>query len=299
MQQNQISKGNLLATDAMKAAHGKPAVLFGEPFYQIENSDALPAFFMSIVSSSDHWLFISSNGGLTAGRVNADQALFPYYTEDKLTDNHDQTGSKTIFWITQGNQARLWEPFSDRQYGQFIAERNLYKNVPGTALVFEEINHSLGLRFRYAWRTSEKFGFVKTAWIQNFNSAGAALKVELLDGLQNILPAYVSSVTQNEFSCLLDAYKRNEIDQETGLGIFTLNSTLTDLAEPSESLLATTVFQVGLERTDHLLSSVQLERFRSGTEITPEVEVRGRRGAYFVLAQITLHPSACVMPTCR
>lgn len=292
MKQNpdQISRDYPLANDAAKVVRGKSTELFGEMYYQIENYDAIPPFFMSIVSSSNHWLFISSNGGLSAGRVNADQALFPYYTEDKLTDNHDNTGSKTILWVSNENQVRLWEPFTVRQYGQYEVERNIYKNVPGTALVFEEINHSLGLRFRYAWRTSEKFGFVKTVWIQNTRSSGAALQVELLDGLQNILPANVASVSQNEFSCLLDAYKRNELDSETGLGIFTLNSILTDLAEPKESLLATTVFQVGLSQVDHLLSSVQLERFRAGLGVTPEEEVRGRRGAYFVHARIALPP---------
>lgn len=280
--------GYALTKNATKAVNGKPVILFGEPYYQIENSDAIPPFFMSIVSSADHWLFISSNGGLSAGRVSAEQALFPYYTEDKITDNNDNTGSKTILWITKDNQAWLWEPFSARQYGQYDLKQNLYKNVPGTTLVFEEINLSLGLRVRYAWRTGEKFGFVKTTWIKNISSSDGELQIELLDGLQNILPANVSSSTQNTLSCLLDAYKHSELDIETGLGIFALNSTLTDLAEPSESLLATTVFQVGLAQTEHLLSSTQLDQFRSGMGITPEEEVRGRRGAYFVHARLAL-----------
>ena len=33
-----------------------------ELFYKIENIDAMPPFFMSIVSNSNHWMFISSNG---------------------------------------------------------------------------------------------------------------------------------------------------------------------------------------------------------------------------------------------
>jgi hypothetical protein len=37
-------------------------------------------------------------------------------------------------------------------------------------------------------------------------------------------------------SNLLDAYKRGELDPATGLGIFALSATLTDRAEPSESL---------------------------------------------------------------
>jgi len=269
---------------------GEYVTLLGDSFYKIHNFDSIEPFFMSIVSSSDHWLFVASNGGLSAGRVNSEQALFPYYTEDKLADNNDNTGSKIILRVIKNNQVWLWEPFTPRQYGQYDVDRNLYKNVLGTALVFEEINRSLELRCRYAWRTSDKFGFVKTCWIQNIDSSDSAIQVELLDGMQNILPANITSATQNALSCLLDAYKRSELDLETGLGIFGLNSTLTDLAEPSESLLATTVFQVGLGQVNHLLSSLQVEQFRSGMGITPELDVRGRRGAYFVHAKIALLP---------
>ena len=115
--------------------------------------------------------------------------------------------------------------------------------------------------------------------------------MELLDGIQNILPANISSVTQNTFSSLLDAYKRSELDPATGLAIFALNSRLTDLAEPSESLLATTVAQLGLDGAGYLLSSAQLDRFRAGNGIVTETEVRGRRGAYFVHAAVTWPPA--------
>jgi hypothetical protein len=286
----QIFIGDPPKKQSKQGVIGEYTTLLGDSFYKIQNFDSIEQFFMSIVSSSDHWLFVASNGGLSAGRVSSEQALFPYYTEDKLADNNDNTGSKTIIRLTKGNQVWLWEPFTTRQYGQYDVERNLYKNVLGTALVFEEINRSLELSCRYAWRTSDKFGFVKTVWIRNINSSDSAVQVELLDGVQNILPANVTSSTQNAFSCLLDAYKRSELNLETGLGIFALNSTLTDLAEPSESLLATTVFQVGLEQVNHLLSSLQLERFRSGMGITPEQDIRGRRGAYFVHARIALLP---------
>lgn len=262
--------------------------LLGETFYKIANFDLLEPFFMSIVSSSDHWLFISSSGGLSAGRVSAEQSLFPYYTEDKLTENSENTGSKTIMLVRRGDRTRLWEPFSVRQQGQYEVERNLYKNATGTALIFEEINHSLGLAYRYAWRTGDRFGFIKTSWLRNIGDSGCHM--ELLDGLQNILPANVASATQSTFSVLLDGYKRSELDAETGLAIFALNSTLTDLAEPSESLLATTVFQVGLEPADYLLSSLQLDRFRLGDCVETETEIRGRRGAYFVHARLELAP---------
>jgi hypothetical protein len=270
--------------------HGEYVAMLGERFYKIENYDAMQPFFMSVVSSSNHWLFISSTGGLSAGRVSAEQALFPYYTEDKLTENSENTGNKAIFLVTRAQRTSLWEPFSARQQGIYAIERNIYKNVPGTVIVFEEHNQSLGLSYRYAWRTSDAFGFVKTTWLHN--TGGSACQVELVDGLQNILPANVTAQTQNEFSPLLDAYKRSELNVDTGLAIFALNSTLTDLAEPSESLLATTVVQLGLDQADYLLSSQQLDRFRAGMGVAMETEVRGQRCAYFVRATIQLAAEA-------
>ena len=260
----------------------------GGKFYKIENYDRLPPFFMSIVSSSNHWMFISSTGGLSAGRVSAEQSLFPYYTDDKLTENNENTGHKAILLVTRGERTSLWEPFSERFRGSYQIERNLYKNVPGTVLVFEENNLSLELSYRYAWRTSDTFGFVKTSWLTN--SGDSACRIELVDGMQNILPANITSLTQNTFSPLLDAYKRSELDPGTGLAIFALNSTLTDLAEPSESLLGTTVLQLGLDKADYLLSSTQLENFRAGMGVKPETELRGRRCAYFVHTTLELRP---------
>ncbi len=280
--------GETLLTPPPAEPSGGYVSLLGETFYKIQHFDAMPPFFMSLVSGADHWLFIASTGGLSAGRVNAELALFPYYTEDKLTENSENTGPKTILRVTRGAQTWLWEPFSIRQQGQYHVERNLYKNIPGTALVFEEINHSLELVFRYAWHTSDRFGFVKTAWLRNISHLKTPCDVDLLDGFQNILPANISSATQNVFSCLLDAYKRSELDEETNLGLFYLNSRLTDLAEPSESLAANTVFQVGLKPRGILLSSNQLDTFRFGGGVEPEREVRGVRGAYFVHAGLHL-----------
>src|SRR5689334_17563847 len=114
---------------------GEFVTMFGETFYKIHNYDHLAPFFMSIVSSSNHWLFISSSGGLSAGRVSAEQSLFPYYTDDKLTENNENTGSKSILLVTRNERRSLWEPFSERYKGNYDIERNLYKNVLGTTLV--------------------------------------------------------------------------------------------------------------------------------------------------------------------
>jgi hypothetical protein len=76
----------------------------GENFFCISNYDEMRPFFMSVVSDSHHWMFISSNGGLSAGRKNAEHALFPYYTADKITESYDTTGSKSIFQIIQNDE---------------------------------------------------------------------------------------------------------------------------------------------------------------------------------------------------
>ena len=123
--------------------------------YRISAYDQMRPFFMSIVSSSDHWLFISSNGGLTAGRKNPDHALFPYYTDDKIHDSADITGSRTILLVQTTEGWSLWQPFSQVAREVYRLDRNLYKSVYGNRLSFEEVNHDLGLTFEYTWTTSD------------------------------------------------------------------------------------------------------------------------------------------------
>src|SRR5210317_869767 len=116
---------------------GSKVMLDNERFYKIENSDAMRPFFMSVVSDSNHWMFISSNGGLTAGRKDAESAQFPYYTDDKITESTAITGPKSIFRITKDGQTFLWEPFSDNYVGIYNTQRNLYKNTLGNKIIFE------------------------------------------------------------------------------------------------------------------------------------------------------------------
>ncbi|UCC53960.1 MAG: hypothetical protein JSV68_08305, partial [Anaerolineaceae bacterium] len=262
--------------------------ILGETYYRIGNYDQMPPFFMSLVSSADHWLFIASTGGLTAGRINADSALFPYETEDKIAAHAGQTGGKTIIHVTRNGRTYLWEPFSNRYAGIYHCDRHLYKNIPGNKLIFEEINHDLQLTLRTAWRTGDSLGFIKSSWLQN--DSDQACQIDLLDGLQNLLPYGATDALQTSFSSLLDAYKRNELDPATGLGIFTLSATLTDRAEPSESLQATIAWQLGLDNVCYLLCTDQLDAFRHGYGISQEQDVRGKAGAYFASTVFELLP---------
>ena len=69
MNQHEIYLGGKKAHFEKSEIKGEPVLLQNESFYKISNSDIMRPFFMSIVSDSDHWMFISSNGGIkSAGR---------------------------------------------------------------------------------------------------------------------------------------------------------------------------------------------------------------------------------------
>jgi len=258
----------------------------GTPFLKISQADALDPFFMSVVSNSDHWMFIASNGGLTAGRKNAQYALFPYYTDDKLMDLADITGSKSIFQIETTDGLQIWEPFSDRFFGKYDLSVNLYKSAYGNQIIFEEVNHDLEFSFQYRWSSSDDFGFVKTSRLKNWGDANRS--VGLLDGIQNIMPYGVSSDLQQASSNLVDAYKRSELHAESGLGIFALSAIIVDKAEPSEALKTNVAWSLGFEHPTILLSSGQLDHYRAGGQVQAERDIKGEKGAYFVSAELTL-----------
>ena len=261
--------------------------LNGELFYKISNYDKMTPFLMSIVSSSDHWMFISSNGGLTAGRKNPDNALFPYYTDDIIHTCETTTGSKTIIHVEKENQKYLWEPFSDNYKNAYNINRHIYKNIPGTKVIYEEINNDLELSFSYSWMSSERFGFVKVSNI--VNNSKSKMNINILDGQQNILPYGMYQQFQTEFSTLADGYKKNELIAEQGVGIFSLSSIPSDRAEPSESLKATVVWSCGTSSKKYLLSSRQLNDFRIYGEIDNENDIKAARGAYFINSEFNLN----------
>lgn len=277
-------------TDMEKQVSLEEVQLGTEHFYKISNVDGMRPFFMTIVSDSNHWLFLSSNGGISAGRKNAEFALFPYYTDDKITESAEHTGCKTIFIVEKEGEKYLWEPFSIRNESRGNFQRNLYKNRLGNKVIFEEINLDLNLAFRYEWNTSRQFGFVRKCTLEN-NSLGD-VQVHMLDGLLNLVPYGVGADLQNSVSNLADAYKRSELLSESGLGIFALSAIIVDKAEPSEALKATTAWASGLDQPTFLLSSLQLDRFRKGQALTQEEDIKGEKGAYLVSTKLSLPSKA-------
>ena len=285
MKKNYLRKS--LTFSEAKDVGGKEVIINNENYYKIENVDAMRPFFMSIVSPYNHWLFISSNGSLSAGRKDSNNALFPYYTDDKITELQEITGNKTIFKIFNKNENSIWEPFSIRNYGLYDIERNLYKNLKGNKVIFEEINKSIGLTYKYQWSTCDEFGFVKKSSINNHS--GDIIKIELVDGIQNILPWGVDEALQNSTSNLVDAYKRNELEESSKIGIYALSAIIVDKAEPSEALKANISWSNGFDDCKILISSLQLDNFRKNIELFQENDVKAEKGAYFINSQISLN----------
>ena len=278
----------------MKKPKGLFTTLNGEQFYKIENYDCMDDFFMTITSASDIWNFCWSQGGITAGRIDCDHSIFPYYTADKISDAKSYTGSYTAIRVGEGDNAVIWEPFASlsaspalRRLAEKNISRNIYKNAAGTEVWFEEINEELKLSFRYGWTSSPKYGLVKKSVITNLSDK--AVKVRVLDGCRNILPACVSADFQNNNSVLLDAYKKTDLDAKSNLALFAVSSIVTDKAEPSEGLFANVSW---FNTEDQLLLNPEapLEFAEKGC-VTPMEVVKGKRPAAYICKNASLRPS--------
>lgn len=278
---NPIYIGEKKASFDEKEVEGSLVIIGDETYYKISNVNDMRPFFMSIVSNSDHWMFLASNGGLSAGRKNSDFALFPYYTDDKITEGAEITGSKTIVHIHFEEKTFLWEPFSNLYNGIYKITRNLYKNNYGNKVIFEEINHDFNISYTYEWNSSDVFGFVKKSTLKN--NSNNKLRFTVLDGIQNLIPYGVGEELQATKSNLVDAYKRSELEVKAGLGIYELSAIIVDKAEPSEALKSNIAWSVGIENPTYLLSSLQLENFRKGKSVHQEVDVKAEKGAYFIV----------------
>jgi hypothetical protein len=265
--------------------------LDGEEYSRISAVDSLPPFLMNLPTDTDLWMFISSTGGLTAGRRDPDGALFPYETVDPLHDAPYHTGPVTLLrWQRNGSPPLAWEPLARVEIAGRAVERSLSKNTLGNRLVFAEINHEAGLAFSYRWAGSDATGWVRTATLENLGREPVA--IALLDGLRNVLPSGAPLALYQRSSCLVDAYKRVDVDPESRLGIFSLTARISDRPEPAEELRASTVWCTGLPDFQVAVSRDALHAFRRGDAVHGERVLTGRRGNYLVTSTLALEPGA-------
>ncbi len=277
----QIAEKKQRTASDVASTTNSPVTIHGEPYLQISNVDQLPPFLMSVASDSDFWLFVGSNGGFTAGRIDPDHAIFPYQTADKILDQPNASGVLSQLRVNGVS----WDPWNGLCPAAGIT-RNLYKHAAGTSVLFEEIHHTLGLSFRWELSPSERFGLVRTCRLENLTHEKIA--VSLLDGWHHLLPTGVSQETYSRYSYLAAAYMRHEALADCGLGIYTLNSGITDRAEPCESLRVACAWSLGMENATLLLSDHQVDAFRRASEVHSEFEARGVFGAHLLKADVEI-----------
>ncbi len=260
-----------------------------DAIYRIEQVQSMRPFLASIVSDADLWMYVSSTGGLTAGRRNEDGAIFPYVTDDLLHESAGLTGPLSVIRIIQNDgSAQLWRPFATGAVPHGVT-RSLGKSVAGDRIEFIEINASLGLKFSYTWRACDRFGWVRSCAIASTH--GMTQRVQILDGLRNILPASAQLATVRAASCLINAYSTAELDEATGMLLVALSSQIVDRPEPSESLHANVIWHQGLHPRAILISNDQIETFAATGQATTENVLRGRRASYFIIADADVSPN--------
>ena len=242
----------------------------GVDCYRILDTHLMDPFLLTVVSPEEHWMYISSRGGLTAGRVNAQHSLFPYRTDDLLHAVDAFSGPWT--GIRVGNE--LWEPFTGRAVAQ--ERRHLAKSVLGDRIVFESHHEGLGLVARAWWTFSNEHGFVRTVALEA--SGEHACKVQVLDALRDLQVGGASLPVMQSMSCLVNAYTRSECVGSTSVATFAMETALSDRAEPAESLRATTVFGVGTGAST--LDPLAVESFVRGAAPKSTRRATGRAGQF-------------------
>ena len=257
----------------------------GQTWYRIDGHDRQPPFFMTLAGDSDLWAFISSAGSLTAGRGDADHAFLPYETVDKIHLRWEHTGPRTwIRLLDETGAARLWQPFAPVLDGPAPA-RSVWKNLSGTRIRFREVHASGQLAFEHEWSGAAGLGLVRSVRLWQPAPGSAALRVQVLDGLLNLLPPGVDLKLSTTLSSLTDAYKWNESAAAGRLGLFTLYARIWDRAEPKESFEALTAWWAGLPpglACRSLLSAQQVADFCRTGQVQAETLTRGRRGAFLL-----------------
>ncbi len=262
----------------------------GVEYYRIDGVEDMEPFLMTVVSDSDLWMFVSTTGALTAGRTDADHALFPYETDDRIHQSAGNAGPVTVIARTLDSSRVLWRP-----YGRELTPgctRSIAKSVLGDRLIFEERHNDWNVTFRATWAPSRVHGWVRTVELINGSDEQAGL--EVLDGLVDVMPAGIDALTEQIRSNLVNAYKRSEIGPWGTLAVFSVESLLTDRAEPAESLTASVVWSSGFPDAEINLDAHAVAAMVGGRPSHPATLVTGRPGAYLLRGPVVLPASGSV-----
>jgi hypothetical protein len=273
-------------TTDQRGATGSLTSIDGVDHYRIDGVERMEPFLMTVVSDSDLWMFLSTSGALTAGRKDADDALFPYETDDRLHRASGITGPVTVIARTGDRGREVWRPF-DREC-PVSCSRSIAKSTLGNRVVFDERNEAWGLTFRAVWEPSDRYGWVRT--LELVDDAGDGASLEVLDGLLDIMPPGVEVALELSRSNLVDAYKRSETGPWGTAAVYSLESLVSDRTEPGEALNAAIVWSAGFPAATVHLDERSVAAMVAGRAHDPENLLTGRRGCYLLQGDVTLPP---------
>lgn len=257
----------------------------GRQLYEIRGLDRMPPFLMTVVGDSDLWMYLSSAGAFTAGRVEPDRCILPYETDDRL---HELAGLQGPVTLVRFEDGRLWRPF-DRRPGPSTCSRILRRSAVGDLVEFEETDTDTGSMVCVRYALVDALGVVRRVTVELPEHA-QPIRATVLDGYRNIMPASVPLVLQQQMSNLVDAYKRSELLGARGPAIYALEAAISDSPQPKEALRGNTVWHMGLADARVLLDDAAAEAFERGAPHETAQVVTGRRGAYLCEAELRLSP---------
>lgn len=258
------------------ASPGSLIELGDTSWYRIDRVERMDPFLVSVAGNSDLWLFASSAGTLTLGRTDADHALLPYETDDRLHRLAGVTGPVTVISRGTGTERQTWRPFAAD--ADPSARRALAKSTVGNQIFLEETHTDWGLTFRTTWSPSPAYGWVRT--VELIDESGANHQVRVLDGLVGVMPFGIEAGFQESKSNLADAYRRSETGRWGSAALYTIEARITDTAQPAESLAATVVWSYGDAPTELLLDERSIRAEIEDRPWPSSDIVYGRRGSY-------------------
>ena len=254
---------------------------------EIRNYERMAPFFMSLVSRDDLWTYISSQGSLSAGRGSEDTVIFPYVTVDKIHDAYGITGPRTVIRMEDDT---LWEPFSPHVTDTAYSSRVLSKSPLSNCISFTEHSSDDTLIFSYKWEPAGRFGLARSVRIENNGTKQRRLNI--LDGVINIMPPGIDARLQATRSTLVDAYKQSELLPDSRMAVYSTASGITDRPYPMENLYANAVWSSGLKEATVSLAHDAVESMKRQNFPRKCLLSRGQRGAYWLNAEIELAPGA-------
>ena len=133
---------------------------------------------------------------------------------------------------------------------------------------------------------SDEFGFIRMCTLENFNQE--EVEVEFIDGISKIIPPGIDQRLFERGSYLAKAYNKHELLYGKKMAIYSLNTPISDRAEPAEQLKAALFSCANIDADKILISDNQIKNFCQNKELNEEFETRGEWGNFLLHKKIKI-----------